>query len=103
MYCRNNHKKCKINLASFNARTHTQKKKKKKKKKRRKKKKKFIMVPMAYFTIRLSACLSFIITIYLICAVFVSLISFVFVSFFFLSFVLSVILFCFLFWTGIFI
>ena len=53
------------------------------------------MVTMAYFTIRLSACLSLKITIYVICAVFVSLISFVFVSFFFLSFVLSIILFLF--------
>ena len=44
------------------------------------------MVTMAYFTIRLSACLSLKITIYVICAVFVSLISFVFVSFFFRSF-----------------
>ena len=95
MYYRNNHKKCKINLASFNTRTHTQKKKKKKKKKRKKKEKTFIMVTMAYFTIRLSACLSLKITIYVICAVFVSLISFVFVSFFFMSFVLSVILFFF--------
>ena len=84
MYYRNNHKKCKINLASFNTRTHTQKKKKKKK--RKKKEKTFIMVTMAYFTIRLSACLSLKITIYVICAVFVSLISFVFVSFFFRSF-----------------
>ena len=29
-YCRNNHKNCKINLASFNARTHTHKKEKEK-------------------------------------------------------------------------
>ena len=41
--------------------THT----KKKKKKRKKKKKTFIIVPMTNFTIRLSACLSLIITIYL--------------------------------------
>ena len=65
--------------------THTHKKKQTKKK-RKKKKKIFIMVTMAYFTIGLSACLYLIITIYFICAVFVSLISFVFVSFFFLSF-----------------
>ena len=37
---------------------------------------------MTNFTIRLSACLSLIITIHLICAVFFSLISLVFVSFF---------------------
>ena len=84
MHCQNNHKK--RLLLSMPGPTH------KRKKKKQEKEVEDLSFIMVYFKRRLSACLSRL-TIYLICAVFVSLISFVFVSFFlpsFLSFPLFV-------------
>ena len=65
MYCRNNHKKCKINLASFNARTHTQKKKKKEKEKEEKEEKKIYHGAHGVFY-NTSLCLSVLYNYYLL-------------------------------------